>query len=159
MGVHKTFDSAFKSMYRKIGAVDRSLPSVLANVGTNFFIENFDKEGFQDGAAIDRWSWPERKIPGTKSYKYPKKKDLGRRTRKILVKRGKLKRAVNKSVKEKSHKRIVWRVDRNEVPYAARHNYGLDGMPQRKYMGESRELNRRFRRKIVEAYKKGLNNG
>lgn len=124
----------------------------MANVGTNFFISNFDKEGFQDGA-LTKWKTPERKISGTKSYKYPKKKDLGRRTRKTLVKSGKLRRYVNSSAKEKTFKRIVWRVG---LPYAARHNEGLSGMPERKFMGSSKTLNTLFRKKIKEAYIKAF---
>jgi phage gpG-like protein len=153
MATHSNFSSAFKSMYRKLQSTQRTLPSVLANVGTNFFISNFDKEGFQDGG-LTKWKTPQRKIAGTKSYKYPKKKDLGRRTRKTLVKSGKLRREVNSSAKEKTFKRIVWRVS---LPYAARHNEGLKGMPERRFMGPSRTLNTLFRKKIIEAYKKSLN--
>lgn len=154
MGVHKDFGSAFQSMYRKIGSVKNTLPSVLANTGTNFFVENFDKEGFVDNT-VQKWKTPKRRIPGTKEYKYPKHRDLGRRTRKTLVGTGKLRRAVNNSAKEKSIKRIVWRVG-SEVPYARRHNEGI-GVPKREYMGESKELNRRFKKKIIQAYNKAFN--
>lgn len=115
MATHSNFSSAFKSMYRKLQSTQRTLPSVLANVGTNFFISNFDKEGFQDDS-LERWK--PRQAKGK-----VKKKD---QTRKILVKSGKLKRAVNKSVKEKSFKRIVWQV--SGIPYAAVHNDGFKGL-------------------------------
>lgn len=156
MAVHNSFNSAFKAMYKKLGQVEKTLPKVLGNEGTNFFLSNFDKEGFQDDG-LKKWKEPQRKIVGTKAYKYPKKKDLGRRTRKTLVKTGKLKRAVNASRKETNYKRIVWRIPSTVVPYAARHNYGLDGMPKRHFIGESRTLNKIFKKRIIEAYKKGLN--
>ena len=163
MGQHKTFNSAFKSMYKKMESVQKTLPSVLANTGTNFFIGNFDKEGFDDGG-LKKWKTPERKIQGTPSFKYPKTKGLGRRTRKTLIQTGKLKRAVNKSVTEKSFKRIVWRINPSEVPYASVHNKGLKAgrgngfmMPKREYMGRSRTLDKLFRVKIIQAYKKTFN--
>jgi hypothetical protein len=149
MAQHATFDAAFKAMYRRIASVQNTLPTVLANEGVNFFVGNFDKEGFVN-VSIEKWKTPERKIPGTLAYKYPKKKDLGRRTRKTLVKTGKLKRQVNNSVVEKSIKRIVWKV---VSPYGKRHNDGLDGMPKRQFMGESKTLNAIFAKKIIQAYK------
>jgi hypothetical protein len=115
MAQHATFDAAFKAMYRRIASVQNTLPTVLANEGVNFFVGNFDKEGFVDGS-LERWK--PRQAKGK-----VKKKD---QTRKILVKTGKLKRAVNKSVVEKSIKKIVWLVDKSEIPYAAAHNQGLN---------------------------------
>jgi len=154
MATHKNFTSAFKALYRRIESVKKDLPSVLANEGTKFWLSNFDKEGFQD-VGIKAWKIPERKIPGTPSYKYPKKKGLSRRVKKTLIGTGKLRRAVNSSVKEKSFKRIVWRIG-SEVPYAARHNEGLKGMPKREFMGESRRLNNIFRGRITQVYKKAF---
>lgn len=155
MATHSNFTSAFKSMYRKIGTVKNTLPAVIANEGTNFFIGNFDKEGFED-TSVSKWKTPKRKIVGTPEYKYPKKKGLGRRTRKILIGTGKLRRAVNNSVREKTFSRVVWRIG-SEVPYSARHNSGLNGMPKREFMGESRTLNKRFKKKIIQAYNKAFN--
>jgi len=152
MAQHATFDAAFKAMYRRIASVQNTLPTVLANEGVNFFVGNFDKEGFVD-VSIEKWKTPERKIPGTSAYKYPKKKDLGRRTKKILIKSGKLKRATNNSVSEKSFKKIVWRINPVYFPYAYRHNEGTDGMPKRQFMGESKTLNAIFAKKIIQAYK------
>lgn len=150
MAVHKDFDSAFKALYKRLESVQNTLPTELAKAGTGFFISNFDKEGFQDGTT-QAWKTPLRRIAGTPEYKYPKKKGLGRRTRKTLIKTGKLKRAVNKSVVEKSFKRIVWHV--RDVAYAARHNEGLGGMPKREFIGTSRTLNKLFYNRIIQAYK------
>lgn len=149
MAVHKTFDGAFKALYRRIGSAQSDLPTIIANEGLRFFVGSFEKEAFVD-ASPKPWAVPQRRIPGTKAYTYPKRKDLGRRTRKTLVKTGKLKRAVNNSVTEKNRKRVVWHV--RDIPYAFRHNEG-EGVPQRKYMGESRTLNRKFREKIIQVYR------
>ena len=154
MATHKTFSGAFKALYKRMESVQRDLPSVLANEGTKFWLGNFDKEGFDDGG-VKSWKVPERRIPGTSSYKYPKSKGLSRRIKKTLIGTGKLRRAVNNSVKEKTFKRIVWRVG-SEVPYAARHNEGLNKMPKREFMGESKTLNKRFKQRIIGAYKKAF---
>ncbi len=149
MAVHKTFSGAFKALYRRLGSAQNTLPPILANEGTRFFVGNFDKEGFDDGT-VKKWAVPKRRIPGTKEYKYPKKKDLGRRTRKTLVKSGKLKRAVNNSVTLRTFKKIIWNV--KDIPYAHRHNEG-EGMPKREFMGESKTLNAIFKRKIIQVYR------
>lgn len=141
-------------MYRKLQSVQSSLPTVLANEGTRFFVGSFDKEGW-DGKS---WKVPQRRIAGTPAFKYPKNKDLGRRTKRTLVKTGNLRRAVNNSVKQKTFKRIVWNVDTGtRYNYAAVHNEGLGKIPQRRFMGESKTLNAIFKRKILQAYNRGLN--
>lgn len=194
MATHKNFTSAFKALYRRIESVKKDLPSVLAKEGTKFWLSNFDKQGFQD-ESLQKWK--------------PRKKEKSKKdsTRSILVKSGKLRRAVNKSVVEKTFNRIVWRIG-SEVPYAAVHNDGgvvnkkerkhtlyfretstniktgvatrvftkKNGrgmmrassmnkvtigaysfrMPKREFMGESRTLNKRFKQRIIEAYKKAF---
>lgn len=148
MGTHTSFDSAFKSMYRKMASVQRSLPGILANEGTKFWISNFDSEGFTD---VGFQHWKPRKqftTGGRRIKKFNKKK--------LLIKSGRLRRAVNNSVKEKSFKQIVWRVSKDEVPYAARHNEGLSGMPRRHFMGRSEFLYKRFRLRIKQSYIKAF---
>lgn len=174
MGQHKDFNSAFKSMYRKMASVQKSLPTILANEGTKFFVSNFDLSGFTD---VGFQPWKPRK---DKSKKVSKKK--------ILVKTGRLRRAVNNSVREKSYRKIVWRVDPGEVPYAHVHNNGdvvykkahkrkistgskkvgerafkmhnVSGtsfkMPRRHFMGKSEFLSKRFRLRIKQVYVKAF---
>lgn len=154
MAIHSSFGSAFRAMHRRLESVTNTLPSVIANEGTRFWVGNFDKEGFED-SGVQRWQTPKRRIPGTAEFRYPKKKGLSRRVKKTLIGTGKLRRAVNASVKERTMKKVVWKVGR-EVPYAARHNEGLNGMPKREFMGESKELNKRFKRKIIQAYNKAF---
>jgi len=141
MAVHSTFSSAFKVLYRKIDKVKSDLPTVLANEGTKFFVNTFNQQGFTDNTFK---AWKPRKLV---------KGRLKNTNRKILVKTGRLRRAVNNSVKEKSFKRIVWRVNKSEVPYAEYQNFGDKYLPQRKFMGESKRLNSIFKKKIYTAFK------
>lgn len=154
MAVHKDFNSAFKAMYRKISSVQSILPNVLANEGTKFFVSNFELEGFTN-IGFDAWT--------------PRKTKSKKGKKKILVQSGRLRRAVNKSVKEKTFKRIVWEVNKSEVPYASVHNNGgaiyrnsrkkttIFNMPRRHFMGKSEFLNKRFKLRIKEAYAKAFN--
>lgn len=154
MATYKNFGEATKALKSNFNKARRKLPDVLANTGTNFFVDNFNRQGFLD-SHLENWKIPQRKITGTKAYKYPKKKDLGRRTRATLVKSGRLRRAVNNALILKSKDRIHWRVN---LIYAARHNFGLNGMPKREFMGQSRILNRMFRKKIDATVMKALTN-
>jgi phage gpG-like protein len=128
-------------MYRKISSVKSSLPTVLANEGTKFFVGSFTQQGFTD-TSFNAWK-PRKLVKGR----------LKNTNRRILVKTGRLRRAVNNSVKEKSFKRIVWNVNNSEVPYAGYQNYGDKFLPQRKFMGESKKLNSIFKEKITRAFK------
>lgn len=150
MATHSTFSSAFAALNRRVAQAQKELPNALATEGTRFFVGNFDKEAFD----ADKWKVPQRRIPGTNAYKYPKRRDQGRRTRKTLVKSGRLKRAVNSSVSEKTPRRIVWRIPYSSVPYAAAHNYGKGRQPQRRFIGDSPVLRRLMKNKTIQVYKK-----
>lgn len=105
----------------------------LAMANKNYFVRSFNQQGWGQ----QRWKEVNRRIPDTKEYKYPAHKDLRRRTRFILVGKGTLRRAVNNSIKSVTANKVVFQVN---LPYAARHNEGLAGMPKRQYMGESDEM-------------------
>jgi len=113
MGVHKTFGGAFKAMYRQLSSVQSSLPRVIANEGTKFFVSNFQLEGFTN-VGFDHWQ--------------PRKPTKKINRKKILVRSGRLRRAVNNSNTERNFKRVVWRISKGEVPYAAVHNEGANGI-------------------------------
>jgi hypothetical protein len=111
----------------------KELPPLIANQAQTFFTRTFSVGGW-DGKP---WELPNRKKPGTKEYEYPKKKGLQRRKKPTLVKTGKLRRAVSMSAKVVTWDKISFLVD---LPYAARHNEGLKGMPKRQFMGSSKGL-------------------
>lgn len=112
-----------------------NLPLIIGNDATNHF-----KKGFkQDGGQTDAGVWKKRK-------KDPKGKRRG-----ILIG---LTKDLSKSIKltEYSFSKIA--VESVGVPYAARHNEGLDGMPKREFLGDSKVLERKTEKTIREEIKK-----
>jgi phage gpG-like protein len=145
----------FDKMQRNFESLKRDLPVTLGNTGERFFRESFDKQEFVDEVP-KKWDNVQRRIPGTPEYKYPKTKQLSRRTSAILVRTGKLRQAVNNSLKRATFQEIVFEVP---LKYAPVHNYGLvmkngSPMPERKFMGHSAVLIRKLGDKIAEALKK-----
>lgn len=120
-----------------IAQVKRELPIRLANETRNYFTDNFSKQGF-DGV---KWKEVKRRIKGTPEYLYPKKKDLGRRTRPILIGKGsgKLRAAVNNSIRVQTWPQVRLVVD---LDYAKAHNEGVPArnLPKRQYMGQTETL-------------------
>jgi len=135
----------FDRVRQNLDLVNRIIPEKLANTTKRYFLDAFKSESW-DGVP---WKEVQRRTSGTKAYNYPKKKDLGRRTRKILIGKGsgRLRRAVSISLREVNSKRIRFLVDSTTIPYASVHNYGQRTgrgsgfqMPQRKFMGDSKAL-------------------
>lgn len=128
------------------------LPVKLANQARNHFSQSFLNQSWEGNP----WKEVNRRIPGTNEYKYPKKKDLGRRTRPILIGNGstKLRRAVANSVKTGL---VKWPIVRLvvDLPYARRHNEGLKGMPKRHFMGDSNLL-RTMQKKTINTFFKNM---
>lgn len=122
----------FEALKARITKMKEVLPVQLANQAQTFFVSSWSAQGW-DGAG---WKTPLRRIEGTPEWKYPKKKDLGRRTRATLVKTGRLRRAVSNSIRSQvfGQNGIRLVVD---LPYADVHNSGEGHMPQRKFMGDS----------------------
>jgi len=116
-----------------LNTTKRVLPVKLANQAVNHFSVNFVKQGFE----TKHWQEVKRRIPDTPEYKYPKRKGLSRRTKPILIGTGRLRRAVAASKQLTTFNLIKLVVD---LPYAARHNEGLDNMPERTYMRDSVQL-------------------
>ena len=119
------------------------LPIILANQAQNYFVSSFTKQGW-DGQS---WQQVNRRIPGTSEYKYPKLKGLSRRTSPILVRTGRLRRAVSNSIRSQTFQSVRMVVD---LPYAAAQNYGDPdiNLPQRQYMGNSPILSGMHKLKI-----------
>lgn len=136
----------FGKIKENIKKMQETLPTILANDAQNYFVKSFDTQSWNGQG----WQEVQRRIPGTNAYKYPKKKDLGRHTRPILVGKGstKLRPAVSNCIRVKTWPIVRCIVD---LPYAARHNEGRDGMPKRQYMGIAPELDRQNKEKIKKA--------
>lgn len=134
----------FERVKNNIEQMKRELPEILANDALRYFNDSFKKQGWEG----QPWKIPQRKIAGTKAWKYPIKGAAARRTRATLVQSGDLRRTVATSLRVKTFNLIRFEV---RLPYAERHNEGLSGMPKRKFMGDSKELRNLQRRKILAA--------
>lgn len=132
----------FKKLQAKFDRIRREAPKVLANEGVKAFKSNFETQSF-DGR---KWNEVQRRIPGTPEYKYPKKLDLKRRTRPILIgKTRELKRSVTGSIREANSRRIRWAT---YVKYAERQN------EKRTFMGADFRFKKRLRSKFEQMYKR-----
>jgi phage gpG-like protein len=129
------FDKVLKNMEQ----LKKEIPPVLANQAQTFFTRSFDNQGFTDGSLS---KWAERKYG----------KDAGRN---ILVKSGRLKRAVSSSIREANWNIIRLIVD---VPYAEYHNEGTDKLPKREFMGDSKTLRDMQLKKLQQMSDKIWNN-
>ena len=95
---------------KNVERMKNTLPVLLANQAQNFFVESWKKQGWDD-KGVDKW--PSRQDTGPRS-----------RGRSILVKSGKLRRAVGQSIRFKTFDKIQLVV---ALPYAEVHNDGYNG--------------------------------
>jgi len=128
----------FQDNLRKFGAFKQSAPKVIANNSLNWFLKGFRTGGGQ----TDAGKWQPRKSNA--------KRNEGRA---ILVNTGALRRdfQVIKAV----FGQIVLGTKR--IPYAIRHNEGLNGMPKREFAGESKELNKQNEGLLTKMLNKVMN--
>ncbi len=115
------------------------LPKKLGNEAINHFKDNWRKQGFDDNTVAP---WKKRK----------NNLDPGRA---ILVGKGygagRLRRSFN-SVVQNSRRVLVI----NDTPYSVYHNYGTKRLPQRKFMGRSRNLDEKSGVLIMRMMKAAL---
>ena len=126
------------------------VPLKIGNMGTNFWRQAFERQGFVDKNR-QQWKTPQRLIPGTQAYKYPKRNAATRHARAILVQSGKLRAAVASSLITHTWDNISWQVT---LPYAKAHNDGLGNMPKRRFIGHSDVFLKMVKDKIISELKK-----
>ncbi len=131
----------FDKVFEKLQQMKPKLPQEIAAIAQSSFVKNFNDESFFG----KKWQQVQRRIEGTKAYKYPKTKKLSRRVKPILVGTGKLKREVNSSIRQATFEEIRLGVD---LPYAGYINEGTEKMPQREFMGNSPILEKKIKDKI-----------
>jgi phage gpG-like protein len=132
----------FKEIQENLKVMKKRLPSIMANTGLQYFTNSF-RIGSFDGKP---WKEVQRRIPGTPEYKYPKKSDLQRHKRGILIgKTRNLLHDVAHSVRKKTWQEVVFGV---AASYAAYHNEGSGKIPKRQFMGNSKELNDKLKKNI-----------
>lgn len=122
---------------QKLEQTKRVLPVKLAKQAERYFTDAF-KTGGMEGE--EKWPEVQRRIPGTRAYKYPKKRGLSRRTRPILVgETTSLRRRTANSVRD-----ARWGYVRLVVDHVAAevHNDGDEsrGIPARPYMKQTPAL-------------------
>jgi phage gpG-like protein len=101
----------FRRVVQNVEKLKRTLPNLLANQAQTFFAQSWKKKGWDDNG-VKLWE---------------KRDDTGKKSegRALLVKSGKLRRAVEQSIRVKSFDKIQLVV---ALPYASVHNEGYNGM-------------------------------
>jgi len=108
----------------------RILPKALGEDAKNFFLRDYRRGGFSD-RSFKKWR--------------PRKgnKDAGRA---LLVKSGRLRNSIR--VQERTATRVT--VGTRGIRYAAIHNEGKGGQPERKFIGDSKLLRNKLSKTIVQ---------
>ena len=101
---------------------------------------NHFKQSFREGGFYDSYFKP---------WKPRKFADKNRRFRALLVKSGALRRSLE--IKESTFNKI--RIGSYSTSYASVHNQGQGRMPKRQFIGKSKLLQRKFKKKIRESIK------
>ncbi len=126
------------------------LPKKLANEAINHFKDNWRKQGFDDNM-VKPWAKRKGQLTG---FSVTKKGKWGRdNSRAILVKKGTLKKNFFYTVEGLNRAKVV-----NPTPYGVYHNYGNPSrnLPQRKFMGRSRNLDEKSGVLIMRMIKSAL---
>lgn len=132
---------------KRIDKTKRELPKVLANQAQNYFVMSWRKQGFNG----NKWQEVKRRIAGTNEYKYPKTKGLSRRRKDILINTGRLRRDVANSVVVANWNKVQLVIQAN---YAKYHNEGTNRIPQRQFVGQTKELTAKQLQTIDDYFKK-----
>lgn len=144
--MNNDFENKIKQVSgQALNSLVKRLPGIAKKEGLQFIQDNFDKQGFEEKPGVVK-KWQKRKPrPGRLT-----RKDEGRA---ILVKSGALKRSWGNNSRTAGDK-VEFTSDR---VYAARHNEGLNGMPQRQMIGDSSELINRitdkFEKELTKLFK------
>lgn len=137
MATYNQFE--FDKIVAEMNKAKVDLPKLIASDIRNYFVTSFKKQSF-DGEA---WK-------NVKRREHPK---TARDRKPILIQSGRLRRAVNESIRKTSWQEIVLGID---VPYAKYQNDGTEKIPQRKFMGDSKELQDKIYKRIDREMKKIL---
>jgi phage gpG-like protein len=128
MGINK-----FKTdgLFKRWNRVKNDVPVIVARTAENHFKQSFQLQKFNDDGADP---WKKRKSRSAKN-----------EGRAILVQSGRLMRSIRAS-------KISWnRIDLGSpVKYGKYHNDGIYPQPPRKFMGESKSLNRKLKQIVKD---------
>lgn len=118
-------------------------PKEIANDSLNHYLEGFRKGGGQTDASKSGWQ-----------PRGPRKGETGGKPSNLIL-RGDLRRSIK--VLKSTFKQII--IGTNRIPYATRHNEGTTDkkgrkMPQREFIGDSKELNKKNKETLVKLLRK-----
>jgi phage gpG-like protein len=120
---------------RKAALLKSAKPVILDQMANNavyhFKVTNFDAAGFVDNG-VKKWA--------------PIKNGNGRQP---LVKTGRMRESIT-ILRRSVNARVVGSV----VPYASYQNDGTKNLPQRKFIGDSKQLGNKNKRVLIDAIKK-----
>lgn len=145
MSITKVGDFEFHKSIRKMRHIKPMLPRLLGNDAKNFFLASYNKGGFTD-VTFEPWTprWKRLKKRTSRNGKLYTPHSTTARERATLVGAGHLKDSVDVLRADFNHTVIGTR----GVEYAAAHNDGLGKMPKRKFIGDSRQLTRKLKKRI-----------
>ncbi len=145
--------------------IDKDATTILKVEGLKFIQKNFEDEGFNDGTLK---KWKERKttdkrgrdITRYRTSRRGKQGTLNRYGRKIKDRpiltghnSGGNKLRHSFKARTEQHK-VVFYTHKN---YAKRHNEGLDGMPKRQFIGQSKTLDNNIKKELDRVIKSIMN--
>lgn len=154
----KDIDDLQKLMNKAIKTIPDKLGRIIEVEGLNFISENFQDEGFHTGSGLNKWEKRKttrdgRDITRYRTNRVGTKGELNQygqsiQGRSIMTGHNtggnKLRNSFEAS---RSQKKVVFRTPKD---YAQRHNEGLEGMPQRQFMGKSEYLNENIKKKLTK---------
>ena len=111
------------------------LPTILANEVKNHFLLGFRKGGHQTDSSRFGWA-PRKRI---------RKRERNKGNRAILVDTGALRADIK--IRKKTFNNII--VGTYNIPYAEYHNDGTERLPQREFIGQSKDLERKLFNTII----------
>jgi len=120
----------FRQNLSKLKSKKSTLPTILGNMATNFFLDSFRKQGFTD-TGFSPWA---------------KRKGNTDPSRAILIGKrgGHLKKSIQ--LKLATWKKII--LGSTGIKYAVYHNEGIGKQPQREFIGDSKTLERKLNKRI-----------
>lgn len=150
----------FQNLLNKIA---KELPDDILTImrveGKNFIKHNFKQQGFDTGTGVDKWKKRTtldkrgRNITRYRTNRVGKKgtpNKYGRNItgRGVLIGHDTGGNKLANSFRGKVNKQNQTVRFRTYKEYAQRHNEGLDGMPKRQFIGDSKYLTRRIHKKV-----------
>lgn len=141
MGIKKVGSFRIKQSLRRFKGKKKTLPKQIGSLALNFYLQGFRRGGFTD-QTFKKWEPRWKRLSRTRVSR--KQKEPAN-----LVKSGDLRRSLK--VKRANFNKIV--LGTTGVRYAARHNEGITDrlgrkMPRRKFLGRSKTLERKIKRRI-----------